>query len=252
MEERVMAGNQGNNRVVWKPWQLRYLKANWKDMTARQLSDHLGIKRTKVREKKYALGLFVMELEYWTREQVHFLKSNYRKMGDVELAEIFNRKWKKRKGWTHQHMEKKRRYLNLKRTEKELHRIKQKNIRDGRFALCSVKMWITRGGAAKEGTIRVWKHNNGRLFQVIKKNGTWVHLIPEAYRKIHGRIPNGKVVRAMDGDPFNLSAENLKAITRAQNASLNSQNRMPKELRESINLIDQLKSKITKHEKQAV
>jgi hypothetical protein len=225
-----MAGNQGNNRVVWKQWQIDFLKANYKSMTAEQLSDAIGVTRTKVRQKKYELGLYMYELEYWTPRQVRFLKNNYRKYGDSELADMFNIKWLKKKGWSKKHIEKKRRYLKLVRTTKEKIQIHQRNKLRGCFKLCPVKAWAKRG-ICKEGTLRVWRHQNGRPFMVIKKGKGFVYYSRLLYKEHFGKIPKGLLVGFIDNNPLNVTPSNLVLRTRAEHAANNSLNRCPVELR---------------------
>lgn len=245
-----MAGNQGNNRIVWKGWQVAYLKRHWKDMTAQQLSGALGIKRTKVRMKKYELGLLNIEMEYWKPSQVKLLRASYKKIGDSELAEIFGRRWVKKKGWSKKHIEKKRRYLGLKRTEAEQQAIKRRNVRKGRFALCPVKAWAKRGISAV-GTVRQW-NVNGRIGLFIKTASGYTPYPRWLYRREVGRIPRGKVVRLIDGDPMNVTVKNMKLISRKENARLNSQNRTPKEYLQTRKLINIINRKIKKYEQQAV
>ena len=103
------------NKIDWTDKRLKFLKENFNTMTNQQIADSLGLKITSVRHKCYELGLYKMTLEYWTDEQVDFLLKNYKEKGGTELAEIFNKKWYKDKGWTKKHIEKKRRYLKLKR-----------------------------------------------------------------------------------------------------------------------------------------
>lgn len=219
-----MAGNQGNNRIVWQQWQLQFLKENWQCMNARQLSEALGLSCTIVRMKKYELGYLSMQLEYWTDEQIAFLKKYYQKTGDTELAQMFNERWHKNKGWTKKHIEKKRRYLGLKRTAAEKSAIQKRNTKNGMFAMCPVKSWITRGGAAPEGETRMWKLADSPV-QVIKVNGRWVHHARHLYIKTFGNIPRNCLVRLKDNNPYNVIAENLMLVNRSEHAILNSQSR---------------------------
>lgn len=246
-----MAGNQGNNRIVWTKKQLAFLHANWQTMTAQELSDALGIKRTKVREKKYELGLFNLELEFWTAEQVRFLKANYKKYGDSELAEMFAKKWKKKKGWSKKHIEKKRRYLGLKRTAKQIRDIHERNVIMGRFALCPVKAWAKRG-VTPVGTLKVWKGEEGKPLVFIKTKSGYTPYARWFYRHNIGRIPAGKVVRIKDGNQLNITPENLILVSRKENAVLNSKLRVPKEYLETNRLIKKLNQILSNHEEQSV
>ena len=132
------------NKIDWTDKRLKFLKENFNTMTNQQLADSLGLKITSVRHKCYELGLYKMTLEYWTDEQVDFLLKNYKEKGDTELAEIFNKKWYKDKGWTKKHIEKKRRYLKLKRTPEEIARIHLGHIKKGVYVEGNKKMWETR------------------------------------------------------------------------------------------------------------
>lgn len=243
-----MAGNQGNNRIVWAGWQLQYLKDNFATMTAQQLSDALGIKRTKVREQYYALGLKKQEMEYWTKKQVQFLKQKYQTLGDTELAAEFAKRWHKDKGWSKKHIEKKRCYLKLKRTAEQMKAIHQRNVDAGMFAICPVKAWDVRG-RVKLGERRVWFNKHGSPVVVIKLRWGFVHYAPWLYKHVFGPVPPGCVVRIKDGDTTNIIPSNLIVLTRSQNATLNSQNRHP-ELTQSRRIINQIRKTTKLYEKQ--
>jgi len=100
-------------------------------MTNRQLAASLNLRLTVTRNKCRELGLKRIEMEYWTDEQILFLKEHYKKMGDVEIAEIFEKRWPKNKPWRKQHINKKRKYLKLLRTAEEIKAIASKNSSPG-------------------------------------------------------------------------------------------------------------------------
>lgn len=186
------------------------------------MADALGLKLTLVRMKCYELGLKRMELEYWTVAQVKYLKSNYKKIGDKELAEIFNKRWHKAKGWTHKHIEKKRKYLKLKRTQKQIVAIRKRNVDNGRFAMCPVKAWKVRG-ITPDGTIRYWrKWNSQDTFPVIKVDGKFVHWGRWTWEQKYGSIPAGMNVVFKDGNQYNLKDDNLELLSNAQLSYRNS------------------------------
>jgi hypothetical protein len=215
-------GNNPPNKHLWTDTEISYLKENFYSQTNSQLAAGLGLKLTSVRTKCYELGLKRMELEYWTDEQVAFLLENYKQYGDKELAKIFNSKWKKNKGWTLKHIEKKRKYLKLKRTAADHRKIKDRAISKGVYIEGLKKMWAKRG-VAKEGEIRYWKANGtNRLFPVIKINGRFTHWTPYAWEKHFGKIPDGKNVVFKDRNPFNLDPNNLELVTNAELARKNS------------------------------
>lgn len=100
-------------------------------LTNPQLAKALGLRLTVTRNKMRELGLKRIEMEYWNEEMIIFLKENYKTIGDVEIAEIFQEKFPKNKPWRKQHIRKKRAYLNLHRTKKEIDDIISKNASEG-------------------------------------------------------------------------------------------------------------------------
>lgn len=208
-------------KFIWTDTDIQFLKAYWPVMSNKELAQKLNIGITLVRMKCYELGLKRMELEYWTKKQINFLKKNYKTIGDTEMAELFNKKFPKKKNWTLKHVEKKRNYLHLHRTKKEIEAIKQRNVDNGRFLLCPVKRWLVTG-VAKEGEIRMWRETGGRLVPRVKVNGKFIHWARWAYKKHHRIIPRGKNIVFKDNNPWNRTIKNLIALTDAELAKRNS------------------------------
>ena len=208
------------NITKWTPEMENFLKENYAIMTNKELADALGLTLTLTRTKCYSLGLYRLKMEYWTGEQIRFLKDNYKQIGDSELAEIFNEKWKKEKGWTKKHIEKKRRYLKLKRSKSERHAIYLRNKANGRWAMCPVKAWEVRG-VSEEGTIRVW-YPNGHPIKFRKTGKVWIKLAHYNYIQTHGSLPEGMNIIHRDGDSMNCDTSNLEAISNEEIARRNS------------------------------
>ncbi|MES2810034.1 MAG: HNH endonuclease [Bacteroidota bacterium] len=215
-----MTGHKAYNAIRWTDEMIGFLKGNFFEMTNQQLAAHLELKLTVVRTMCYELGLKRIEMEYWTKEQVKFLRESYQVMGDVELAEIFTTCYPKNKGWSKKHIEKKRRYLKLKRTEAEKQAIQQRNTDAGRFAINHWRRWIDR--EAPVGETRVWKNETGRLFQVIKTESGFVHHARWLWQQTHGEIAQGMKVRLIDGEATNVSIENLELVTAGELSAINS------------------------------
>lgn len=200
--------------------QNEFIRANFYKMTNREMSVAMGITRTVLRTHCYNMGLKRMQMEYWSDEQVQFLVENYQRIGDVEIAEIFNEVYPKNKTWTNKHIEKKRGYLGLKRTERQIAEIKARNVRSGRFAVNHWKRWI--GRVTKPGTIRKW-NNNGREYLVIKTENGFVHYPRWLYKKHHGTIPDGMIVRVKnDLLDENITIDDLELISREENGHRNA------------------------------
>jgi HNH endonuclease len=228
------------NEFIWTESLKQFLKDNYKSMTNPQLAKATGAGLTNTRKMLYQMGLKRMELEYWTNEQIKFLKTTYKLIGDKELAEIFNSKWKKQKGWSHKHIEKKRRYLKLKRTDEQKRKIHQRNVANGRFAMCSVKRWLTMG-CAPEGAIKIWNGYKNSKVKVIKVNGIYVHYAHWLYEKHFGKMPAGHVIGFKDRNNMNVVIENLECISRAEHARRNGIRRnLPADVRKTMTALNQL------------
>lgn len=198
-----------------------FIKANFKLLTNSQLADQLQIKLSALRHACYELGLKRMELEYFSKTQINFLKSHYRKIGDCELAELFQRKWPKNKGWTKKHIEKKRKHLGLKRTKKEIKNIHARNKITGRFSQCPVKAWDKRG-RAPEGQIRYWKRKDGTDYPVVKIDRGFISWARWIWQSKVGPIPKGCNVVFIDGNSRHLSIDNLVLLSNAQLSERNA------------------------------
>lgn len=210
----------GRTRFDLSVEQIDFIKANYDSMSNKELSEALGLKIQLLRKKIYELGLYRYRLEYWTEEQIDYLKENYRNIGDKELAKIFNELWKKQKAWTLKHIEKKRNYLNLHRTKKEIVAIKERNRLNGSW---SVSFWEHHPElVAPIGDIRMWTNQQGRRYQVIRTENGFEHHARWLYKQIHGSIPEGKKVRLLDNDPENVIPGNLYLVDNEQNARINS------------------------------
>ncbi|MCT3661071.1 HNH endonuclease [Elizabethkingia anophelis] len=234
------------NKIIWLESEIDLLKNNWSKITNKELFLLLNkpISEHSMRVKLYEMGLYKLELEFWTVEQIEFLKENYKRIGDTELAEIFNKNYPKKKGWTKKHIEKKRRYLNLKRTSEELNKIREDWRLKGLYKESNRKMWITRG-ANKIGTVVIWK---GQKYIKVEKG--YIHLRKYNFKKYIGEIPKGMLVSHIDGNPLNCKPDNLQLLTRTENAEKNSWRRYPEDYRKAFWNLKKLTRIINKKQKQ--
>lgn len=133
-----MAGNQGNNRIVWSAEMEQFLKDNFHKMTNQQLADSLGLKLTIVRTRCYSLGLKRQEKHRWTKQQKEFLKANYRTMGNIDLIENLKKLDRRQKNWSASKITSQMSRMGLARTEEENKVIWQKHKENKRYGLNSV------------------------------------------------------------------------------------------------------------------
>ena len=211
----------GCHKYVWTHFETAFIRAHWGKMMNRDIAMMLGHKLTLVRMRCYEMGLRHIELEFWTEEQVEFLREHYQRHGDTELAEMFAERWHKDKGWTKKHIEKKRRYLKLKRTSAEKDAIREGHRLNGVYAEGNKRMWATRG-IAQQGDIRVWTNNAGKQYMVIKLEKGFVHYVPWLWEQVNGPVPEGMVIRVKDGNLMNATLENMQMVTWAENASISA------------------------------
>jgi hypothetical protein len=119
------------NATEWTEERNQFLRENFDTMTNKQLAAALDLRLTVVRNQTRALGLRKLELEPWTDDQLEFLLANYQVIGDVDIVEILQQRYPRKKGWSKHHIAKKRGYLNLNRTQEQLDTIISKHSKPG-------------------------------------------------------------------------------------------------------------------------
>jgi hypothetical protein len=236
-------------KILFSQSDIEFIRNNFNSMTNKAIAEVLGLKITRVRTFAYEIGLKRMELEYWTADQVAFLKANYQEIGDVEMAEFFENEWPKNKAWSKKHIEKKRRYLNLKRNENELHLIKIRNTINGRFAICNKKRWEVTG-SNEIGTIVFWSISGSKIAHIKTESG-YVHYNRYLWEKHYGKIPAGHNIVKKVGCLELPTIENLEMITRAQHVKRikTRYNSYPEELKELIRIKNKLTRTIKKNDR---
>lgn len=238
------------NKIILLPEDVKFIHNNWKTMTNPELAKSLGLRLTKLRGFLSKMGLKRMEMEYWTHDQVTFLKANFKKMGDVEMSEFFEAEWPKNKKWTEKHIRKKRVYLNLQRTAKQVDSVRKRNVKAGRYNTVNQR-WKTTGANAI-GTIVFWRKQNSEVkFPLIKTENGYVHYYRWFYTQEHGTLNPNQLVVPKKEAPKNtlLEVTQLEVIDREEHARRNVAARMelPEELREIIKFTNKL-SKTIKHQ----
>jgi hypothetical protein len=121
------------------------------------------------------------------------------------------------------HIEKKRSYLKLRRTGRQIIEITQRNIDQGRLNIHmkGKTNWLTTG-PAKQGEIRMYRNCHGIIQARIKIGKRWAFWPRWAWIKKYGPIKNGLVVILKDRNPFNTEITNLELVTRAESTKRNA------------------------------
>lgn len=182
-----------------------FILKNWKIMNYSQLLDGINANRNSsnkisyptLRHRLKEMGLQRFQLQRWSKRQTQFLIDNYQTMGNKEIAQYLNKKYKTLKKLTRSQVNKKMDLLELKRTPKELHAIRKRNL----------KLGLTKAEPPRkpshEGAISICKANNGRPMRRIKINGYFIPFGRWNYIQKRGEVPNGYVLFRKDQDPLN-------------------------------------------------
>ncbi|MFY0481435.1 hypothetical protein ACI6PS_02420 [Flavobacterium sp. PLA-1-15] len=237
-------------KIIFTPEEEKFIRANYDKMTNREIASHFGIHLNVTRQLLYSMGLKRMELAYWTVEQVNFLKDNFQQIGDVELAEIFESKWPKNKKWTLKHIEKKRKYLKLKRSVNEIQLIFQRNLENGRFKDCPVKRWEA-VGSNPIGTIVFWRQSKKYPDNKVPYIKTVIGYLPYyrwLWEQEFGVLSSNEYVVVKIGTEYkNLYLlQDLEIIDRLEHQRRNLERRMqyPDDIRKATRLINKIKKQI--------
>lgn len=208
----------------------QFLRDHWREMTDKQLlaafNERFGCEMTfgYLRQYKRANDLIYQAQPAWTKEEVEFLKANYQRMGNVEMAAHFGwagdqagRKYGEKRIW------KKMKQLGLKRSPESI--LKLQSACGKRVAKRGVE---ERKKAGKAATFTPHAKKEGQRWQT--KNGTWMikhqgkikFLARHLWEQAHGRIPRGFMVGHYNGDRTDTRLENLCLLTKEINARRNA------------------------------
>ncbi len=195
--------------------------------SAQSIADKLQIKVWKVRHYAYSIGLKKQINKYWNSDEILILKSEYKYKGDTEIAEMLGR--------TKKQIEKKRKYLNLKRTTNQIRKIRGRNnvIYEHGFQKGHIPPSLR-----KEGEI--WQRKKDKNF-FTKQNGIVYKLSRWVWLSSGRKLKKGYMIVHKNKDLSNNNISNLEQIKPSENIRRNTIHRYPKELKEVIFLSSKLK-----------
>jgi hypothetical protein len=208
------------------PDEILFIKDNFYQMTNNQLLDEINSRRAnpvtlsallhQCRKLNLSKGIQIR----WSEKDARYLIDNYQHKGDFELALDFN---KRKKTWrvidgkkVYRHfnkkmVEKKRKLMGLKRTDKEVKAVLKRNLEIGlRPGFTSTDNLWTRGvkKSFKEGEIKL-QSSNGRVIRVIKLNGKFIPYTRWFYHNFISPVPDDCNVYHKDMDQLNDDPDNL-------------------------------------------
>lgn len=178
---------------------LPFILRNWKKFTAQEMGDKIGVSESYYRRYLYSLGLRKMNKNPWKIKELLFLKANYNRLENQELAIELDR--------TLDSVTAKLCQLKLKRHPSFLFKIRSKNAKEKGFANGygdAVK------GRKQKQVGEKWIING--LWRIKLGKGKIVKLHTYLWKEKHGEIPKLHRIRFKDGDSLNCTIENLIAV----------------------------------------
>jgi hypothetical protein len=215
--------------IEYHPAEIVFIHKNFFKLSKEDLLDGVNamrerkIKMSSLRHQCYRMGLKKGIQIRWSDDDIQFLRNNFQKIGDVELAERLTKRKKtyriingKRvyRRFTKKHVEKKRNLLNLKRSSQELKNIRLRNEKNGRMKTFSSddNMWTRQIKIpAKEHEIRIW-NTNGQRKKYIKINGRFIPYARWYYHNFIAELTPDKKVYHLDLDTLNDDPDNLRPM----------------------------------------
>ncbi len=155
----------------------------------------------------YSLGLKRQVHQHiFTEVMEKRLKELIKKIGNKEIAQIFNRDYPVAGSvWTVKHITKKMKNLNIKRTEKQLEYIQKNHQKNGSYQKGA--MIYSLRHRKLTGTV----YQSGRYWYIKLEKGKMLY-----HHKIwidqYGAIPEGKMITFKDRDSTNCAIENLVCV----------------------------------------
>lgn len=198
---------------LWQQHEFDYLIANYPNVKISELSNHLGRSKQAINTKAHILKL-KRSPEFIKEQLKGGIKCRFKK-GNVPYN----------KGKKHAE------YLN----EDSIKNIISSQFRKGNEP----------HNTRSNGEISLRCDKSGKRYQYIrieKKNWKLLHV--HIWKQHNGKIPNGYCVVFKDKNSLNCQIENLECISRIELMSRNTIQRYPTELKKTLKLLKNVKSKL--------
>jgi len=124
-------GSVPPNKIIMSQFQIDFVNENFKKLSNEEISKATGLSKTYVRMYAYSIGLQRGLVINWTSEQEKFLLENWRKIGNVEMANIINSTYPGKKVFDKKTISKKLTLLGFKRNIHETFIIRERNRLNG-------------------------------------------------------------------------------------------------------------------------
>ncbi len=210
----MKASKVHGNKIIVSDMQKAFIRDNFLTMPLSDVVKATGLSTTRVRSEAYEMGIRNFSMQRWTDEQEEFLEFVYPYIGDVELAEIFQRMWPREKPWIKKNIDKKRMLKGWIRTEEMRKTVVKRNLMRGLYAVCNAKRWA---GAPINpvGTVVVWTIN-GRDVAFVKTETEYTPRNRWLWEQYYGPVPDGMMVYCPDDAPVVCDISDLSLKTKAE------------------------------------
>ena len=218
-------------KITWTPELEQKLSEIYPDTDTRIVAEIIGGDYDAVRSRAKKLRLRKIEgfqsmprHSIWHSVDLEEFKMLYPTTSNRVLA--------KKYGINYKAVKNKARHLNLK---KDPDHVNEGQFKKGRVSPNKGKKcpWAPNNGNFKkghkphntkyDGAITIRKNARGILYKFIRiSERKWLHLHVHIWQKHNGTIPDGMIVTFRDGDTMNCTLENLKLISKKDNALRNS------------------------------
>lgn len=220
-------------KQVWSNKMLQQLSELWPCSPARIIAAQIGVSSQAVKAK--ALKLKLRKAPGYNRAKFSslalteserlFIKENYTRYTNEELAKLTGR--------SESSIQSVRREFALSKTNEGCFKkgdrpwnFRQKGVQPyhAKTVATQFKKGLIPANTMPDGAITVraaHKDRNDKPYKFIRIAGKWVLYHRWVWEQHHGEIPPKHIITFIDGDTFNCTLDNLKCISKADNARRN-------------------------------
>jgi len=217
--------------IRWDPIDKIFIRKNYSKMTLNQLLSAVNdirpasqkVNMPGLRHQLRRMGLSKGIQIHWSPDDVSFLLSHYKKIGNVEMAAILNkrrktyRKINEKKSYrlfTKKHIQKKMNLLGLHRTSEQIKKIMKRNLTTTNYRVLTAENNFYTQGIRQKYEEESTLIRNGKRY--IKINSKFIPYTRWFYHNFIEPIPEGYVVYHLDCDMMNDDPDNLACMSRGK------------------------------------
>ena len=200
-------------KILWTKQDIDYLKAHYPTTPIGEMSKHLGRTTQAISTKASALNL---------KRPIEFIKKQL-SAGSKYRFKKGNSPHNKGKKWSE--------YMDESEVQKAL-------------TTCYKKGHLP-SNTKEDGAITTRRDKSGRYYKYIRVSvGKWIPYHVYLWEQNYGKIPKGHAVVFKDNNSLNCELTNLECISRTELMNRNTIHRYPIELKRTIKLLKNVKSKL--------